>query len=156
MPSAPRLSYLMRQAQLANFQQLDAAVRTFGLTPSQYIVLSVVKEHREGVSSATLARRLGVTPQSSHEIVAGLERLQLVDRTEDVAHRRVLKVALTAGGAALLQKCDKEVESFERRFFAQFSTEELAVFRRLLERVIRDSRERAASDTLVGFGARGT
>jgi DNA-binding MarR family transcriptional regulator len=155
MPSAPRLSYLMRQAQLANFQQLDTVVRAFGLTPSQYIVLSVVKEHREGVSSAILARRLGVTPQSSHEIVAELERRQLIDRTEDAAHRRILKVTLTAAGAALLQKCDKEVEPFERRFFAPFSTEEQAIFRRLLERLIRDSREKAASDTLVGFGTRG-
>ncbi|HVA11745.1 MAG TPA: MarR family transcriptional regulator [Stellaceae bacterium] len=146
----------MRQAQLANFQQLDAVVQVFGLTPSQYIVLCVVKEHREGVSSAALARRLGVTPQSSHEIVAGLERRQLVHRTEDIASRRVLKVALTAAGAALLQKCDKEVEPFERRFFAQFSAEEQAIFRRLLECLIRDSREKAATDTLVGFGTRGT
>jgi DNA-binding MarR family transcriptional regulator len=154
MPSAPRLSYLLRQAQLANFQQLDAVVQAFGLTPSQYIVLSVVKEHREGVSSATLARRLGVVPQSSHEIVAGLERRQLVHRIENIASRRVLKVSLTPAGVALLQKCEKEVEPFERRFFAPFSAEEQAAFRQLLERLIRDNREKAASDALVGFGAR--
>ncbi len=151
MPSAPRLSYLLRQAQLANFQQLDAVVQAFGLTPSQYIVLSVVKDHRDGVSYATLARRLGVAPQSSHEIVAGLERRQLVQRSEDLAGRRVLKVTLTSAGAALLQKCDKEVEPFERRFFAPFSAEEQTALRRLLERLIRDNREKAASDSLVGY-----
>ncbi len=152
MPRAPRLSYLLRQAQLANFQQLDPVVQAFGLTPSQYIVLSVVKEHREGVSSATLARRLGVAPQSCHEIVAGLERRQLICRSEDAASRRALKVTLTSGGATLLQRCEKAVDSFERRFFASFSSAEQAKLRQLLERLIRDNRERTAADALLGFG----
>lgn len=152
MPRAPRLSYLLRQAQLANFQQLDLVVETFGLTPAQYIVLSVVKEHREGVSSATLARRLGVAPQSSHEIVAGLERRHLIQRGEEAASRRGLKVTLTSAGAALLQRCEKAVDSFERRFFASFSSQEQAKLRQLLERLIRDNRERAASDAWVGLG----
>jgi DNA-binding MarR family transcriptional regulator len=144
----------MRQAQLANVQQLDAVVRAFGLTPSQYIVLSVVHERREGVSSAALARRLGVTPQSSHEIIAGLERRGLVQRTEDAAFRRALKATLTAEGAALLRKCDRDVETFEQRFFAPLSRSEQTEFRRLLEALIRGSREKAVADTLVGFSAR--
>jgi len=152
MARAPRLSYMLRQAQLANFRQLDEVVQVFGLTPSQYIVLSVVKEHREGVSSATLARRLGVTPQSCHEIVAGLARRQLIHRAEDAASRRRLKVTLTTAGASLLQRCEKAVDSFERRFFAAFSAEEQTMLRRLLGRLIRDNRERAATDALVGFG----
>jgi DNA-binding MarR family transcriptional regulator len=154
MAKAPRLSYLMRQAQLANVQHLDAVVRVFGLTPSQYIVLSVVHEHRDGVSSAALARRLGVTPQSSHEIITGLERRGLVQRAEDTAFRRVLKVTLTATGATLLRKCDADVEAFEQRFFAPFSRSDQAEFRRMLECLIRDSREKAVADTLVGFSAR--
>jgi DNA-binding MarR family transcriptional regulator len=152
MSRAPRLSYLLRQAQLTNYRQLDSVVEAFGLTPSQYIVLSVVKNHRDGVSSATLARHLGVAPQSSHEIVSGLERRQLIQRAEDSASRRGLKVTLTATGAAVLQRCEKSVDSFERRFFASFSAAEQVVLRRLLERLIRDNRQRAAADTLVGFG----
>jgi DNA-binding MarR family transcriptional regulator len=154
MSSAPRLSYLLRQTQLANFQHLDSVVEAFNLTPSQYIVLSVVKEHRDGVSSATLARRLGVTPQSSHEIVAGLERRGLVQRNADGAARRGLKVTLTSAGATLVQKCDKTVEGFEQQFFAPLSREEQVVLRDLLERLIRANREKAAGDTLVGFAAR--
>jgi DNA-binding MarR family transcriptional regulator len=154
MSSAPRLSYLLRQTQLANFQHLDSVIDAFNLTPSQYIVLSVVKEHREGVSSATLARRLGVTPQSSHELVAGLERRGLVRRSADGATRRGLKVTLTTAGASLIQKCDKTVDGFEQQFFAPLSRDEKALLRDVLERLIRASREKAASDTLVGFAAR--
>jgi DNA-binding MarR family transcriptional regulator len=153
MPSVARLSYLLRQAQLANIQLLDPVLQAFGLTTAQYIVLSVVKEHREGVSSAMLARRLGVTPQSSHEIVAGLERRKFIQRVANVASRRILQATLTVAGAALLQKCDKDVDAFERRFFAQLSAEEQALLRGLLERLIRDARERAASDSVAGTGA---
>jgi len=149
------LSYLLRQAQLANYQQIDAVVQEFGLTPSQYMVLGIVKEHREGVSSSALARRLGVAPQSSHEIVSGLERRGLIRRIEDMdGYRRVLRVYLTPKGAALLTKCDKQVARFEESFFGDFSPQELATFRALLTRLIRDSREKAATDTLAAFGTR--
>ena len=155
MSSVPRLSYLLRQAQLTNMQSLDPVLQAFGLTTAQYIVLSVVKEHREGVSSATLARRLGVTPQSSHEIVAGLERRKLIQRAENLASRRILQATLTAAGISLVQKCDKEVDAFERRFFAALSADEQTGLRDLLERVIRDNREKTASESLLGFGTRG-
>lgn len=148
MTRAPRLSYLMRQVQLAIFQQLDEVVRAFGLTPSQYIVLSVVHEHREGVSSAALARRLGVTPQSSHEIIAGLERRGLIQRTEDTVFRRALKVTLTATGTALLRKCDRRVDRFEQQFYDGLTASEQAQLRAMLVTVIRHGRERMGSDSL--------
>jgi DNA-binding MarR family transcriptional regulator len=148
------LSYLLRQAQLANYQQLDEIVQEFGMTPSQYMVLGIVREHRTGVSSAALAKRLGVAPQSSYEIVAGLERQGLIRRTEDLGARRVLRVCLTAKGSALLVKCDRDVARFEGRFFAGLSADETNVLRELLTRVIRDSREKAASDSLAVASAR--
>jgi DNA-binding MarR family transcriptional regulator len=150
MVRIPRLSYLLRQAQLANLQQLDAVVQAHGLTPAQYIVLSVVKEHRDGTSSAMLARRLGVTPQSSHEIVAGLERRKLVKRIGVGRTRRMLKITLSAAGTALLQECDAAVEAFECRFFGSWSRDEQRLARGLLERLIRDTRERAAAESLTG------
>ncbi len=148
MPKNALLSYLLRQTQLCNYQQLDEVVQVFGLTPSQYIVLSVVDEHRDGVFSSALARRLGVTPQSCHEIVTGLEQRGLIRRVEDAAYRRMLRVSLTAKGATLLNKCNKDVERFEARFFGGLSAAETTAFRAMLTRIIRDSRENSAADSL--------
>jgi DNA-binding MarR family transcriptional regulator len=148
------LSYLLRQAQLANYQQLDAVMQAFGLTPSQYIVLSVVQDHREGVFSAALARRLGITPQSSHEIVAGLEHRGLIRRVEDPAYRRAMRVSLTAKGSTLLARCNKEVEGFEAQFFGALSPEEATLFREILTKLIRDSRENSAVDSIGMLAAR--
>jgi DNA-binding MarR family transcriptional regulator len=154
MVKGARLSYLLRQAQLANRQELDAVVQAFGLTPSQYMVLGIIEEHREGVSSAALARRLGVTPQSSYEMVIELERRGLIRRSEETGTRRILKMSLTPKGIALLRRCDKEVASFEERFYARLSPSEVETLRGLLTRLIRDNRERAVADSLAATGTR--
>jgi DNA-binding MarR family transcriptional regulator len=151
-----RLSYLFRQTQVALGQQLSEVLQEFGLTPSQYTVLSIINEHREGIFSAALARRLGVTPQSSNEIVAGLERLDLIRRDEDPGYRRVLRVGLTAKGSTLLAKCDKQVDRFEQRFYGGLSPAEQTLLKRMLTTVIRESREKIATDSLGAFGARPT
>ena len=65
MPQHARLSYLVRQAQLATYQQLDQALRGFGLTPTQYTVLAILSRRGESLSSAALApRRLGCSAAS--------------------------------------------------------------------------------------------
>jgi DNA-binding MarR family transcriptional regulator len=138
MPARPRSSYLLRQAQLANYRELDKILRVFGLTPSQYMVMGIIDDHPEGIFSAALARRLGVAPQSGYEIIAGLERRGLVRRAEDVAARRVLMACLTPKGAALLEKCERAVERFERRFFSALSPAELTRLRALLARLMHE------------------
>ncbi len=149
-----RLSYLLRQAQVALSQQLAEVVQEFGLTPSQYSVLSIIKEHEAGIFSAALARRLGVAPQSSNEIIAGLERRELVDRAEDTGHRRVLRLGLTPKGVAVLNKCDKRVDRFEQQFYGGLTAAEQALLRKMLIRVIRDSREKLAANSLGTLDAR--
>lgn len=154
MAKGPRSSYLLRQVQLANYQQLDRVVQEFGLTPSQYTVLGIINEHPEGIFSAALARRLGVTPQSGYELLAGLERRGLIRRSEDATSRRVLMAGLTPKGAALLAKCEKAVERFERRFFQALSAEEIDTLRGMLERLARDNREKASQGSPLDLGAR--
>jgi DNA-binding MarR family transcriptional regulator len=138
MPNRPRSSYLLRQAQLANYRQLDKILREFGLTPSQYMVMGIIDDHPEGIFSAALARRLGVAPQSGYEIIAGLERRGLIRRAEDVTARRVLMACLTPKGAALVEKCERAAERFERRFFSALSPAELVQLRALLARLMRE------------------
>jgi DNA-binding MarR family transcriptional regulator len=149
-----RLSYLLRQAQVALSQQLTQVVQEFGLPPSQYTVLSIIKEHEAGIFSAALARRLGVAPQSSNEIIAGLERMELIGRDEDVGHRRVLRLRLTPKGGALLNKCEKRVDRFEQQFYGGLSAAEQALLRKMLVTVIHDSREKVATESLGMLGAR--
>lgn len=153
MPTRPRSSYLLRQAQLANYRELDKVLREFGLTPAQYMVMGIIDDHPEGIFSAALARRLGVAAQSGYELVAGLERRGLIRRAENVAARRVLMAGLTPKGAALLERCERVVERFELRFFSLLSSDEMAQLRALLARLMRETLPSAGERSMDG-GAR--
>ncbi len=77
------------------------------LSVPEFTALSILKR-RPGLSNAQLARRTMVTPQSMIEILAGLEDRELVKRTVDPNHGRILRSELTAEGervvnAALLR-----------------------------------------------------
>jgi DNA-binding MarR family transcriptional regulator len=148
MSQQARLSYLVRQAQLATYQQLDQALRAFGLTPAQYTALAILSRRGESLSSAELARRLGVTPQSANAIVGTLDTQQLVRRTDDGENRRVRALQLTPKGRALLARCDAEVDRFERAFFGELSGAEQEVLRGLLIRVIAADRSAQATASL--------
>jgi DNA-binding MarR family transcriptional regulator len=148
MPQHARLSYLVRQAQLATYQQLDQALRGFGLTPTQYTVLAILSRRGESLSSAALARRLGVAPQSANEIVATLGAQQLVRRTDDAGNRRTRQLQLTPKGRNLLARCDAEVDRFEQAFFGALTAPEREVLRELLVRVIAADRGAQATAAL--------
>jgi DNA-binding MarR family transcriptional regulator len=147
MPQHARLSYLVRQAQLATYQQLDQALRGFGLTPTQYTVLAILSRRGESLSSAALARRLGVAPQSANEIVATLGAQQLVRRT-DAENRRTRQLQLTPKGRNLLARCDAEVDRFEQAFFGALTAPEREVLREFLVRVIAADRGAQATAAL--------
>jgi len=111
---APRLTYLVKQAELAIRAHLDRIVGRHGLTTLQYTALSVL-ERNPAISSAQLSRRSFVSAQAGNEMVAILERKGLVERRPSPLHLRIRLVSLTATGAALLDSCDAEVDALEAR-----------------------------------------
>ncbi len=139
MPSAPRTIYLIRQTQLAVSALLQDAMQAFDLTPAQYTILSIVA-NRPGISSADLARRISVTPQSINEIISHLERQRLVSRQEAPENRRILQITITPAGRKLLAACDKVVDDLEVDLFRSLSRKDVAALHELLQKVLADFR----------------
>jgi len=146
MPTAPRTIYLIRQVQLAVSAALQEALQEFDLTSGQYTILAIVG-HRGGVSSADLARRMSVTPQSINEIVFGLERLRLVSRQEAPENRRVLPITITPAGRRLLAACDKAVDRVETDLFSSLNRRELAMLGDLLQKTLAGIRAKSRVTT---------
>ena len=73
-----RLTYLVKQLQMAERARMEEVLRPLGVTLQQYTALSLL-ERREGLSSAQLARRHYVTPQAMHQLVASMERDGLIE-----------------------------------------------------------------------------
>lgn len=130
-----RTSYLVKRLENAVRDILEEALADRGVTLMQYTLLSMVSDV-DGMSSADVARRSGVTKQATNEIINALERKALISRSEDGENRRILRIKLTRAGSAVLRACDVAVDRAERRFLAKLSATRLAGLRRTIEILI--------------------
>lgn len=127
-----RLTYLVKQLQMAERARMEEVLRPLGVTLQQYTALSLL-ERREGLSSAQLARRHYVTPQAMHQLVASMERDGLIERRADEANRRILRAWLTDHGGEVLMSCHAAVDAVENRMVSALTPDEADVFARALE-----------------------
>ena len=92
------LGYLLRQAQAATRLTLERALAELGVTPPQFVVLTMLKAY-PGLSGADLARVALLTPQTVGVIIRNLERDGAIRKTPHPVHGRVLQWTLTRRGA---------------------------------------------------------
>jgi DNA-binding MarR family transcriptional regulator len=139
MRKAARTIYLLRQAQLRVYAAMVERLAALGLTPVQYMVLSL-SSREGGLSSAELARRTQITPQSMNEVIAALHRKGLISRHEAPENRRILRVVLSKEGTRLLPECERQIDQLEAELFGCFDKNDLASFRDLLSTFLESRR----------------
>lgn len=124
VPDPPlALGYLIKRFQLGLRAIKDDHLRAFGITATQYGVLSVLSRI-DRVSTAELARYFRVTPQAMSQQLAGLERRGLVTRQADPRHQKIMRLSLTAAGRRLQRASDTVVTQAEDEVLRTLSTEE--------------------------------
>lgn len=133
-----RTVYLIKRAETVVRGGLDACLQPLAVTPRQYVTLSLLREERDQ-SSADLARKAGITPQSMTETIATLIRKDLIERIESPEHRRILMTRLTAAGEALLERCEAAVDVLEDRLLLGISASDLAIVRKALRVIAKAS-----------------
>jgi DNA-binding MarR family transcriptional regulator len=127
------LTYLIKTVHQALRTELDEGLREFGLTLPQMAVLSTLK-HIPGASSAELARAAFVSPQTMGELLATLERGQLIERTADPRNARVLRTTLTTQGLHAHERGGAVVARVESRLGSALSADEQRLLREFLGR----------------------
>lgn len=128
------LGYLVRQAYAAVRGAMDEALADLDVTPPQFAVLTMVVNY-PGVSGAELARLTFLTPQTINVIVRNLVRAELVEKSADAVHGRILRLHATARGEALLKRCRARVMEVEERLAGLLGRDEERVVRRWLAAV---------------------
>ena len=131
------LAYLLRQAQAATRLTMERALAELGVTPPQFIVLTMLKSY-PGLSGADVARVALLTPQTVGVIIANLERDGAIRKTPHPIHGRVLQWTLTRRGAVLLDKCRRHAQALERRLAAGLSANAQTTVRRWLSKIATD------------------
>jgi len=131
------LAYLLRQAQAAARLTLERSLWEIGVTPPQFIVLTMLKAY-PGLSGADLARVALLTPQTVGVIIRNLERDGAIQKTPHPVHGRALQWTLTRHGLTLLEKCRRPVMALERRLASGLTPQALAAIRRWLAQIAAD------------------
>jgi DNA-binding MarR family transcriptional regulator len=121
-------------------KRMTDALEQYGLTPIQYAIMYFVDYDEGDLSNAQLSRRFSMTPQSMSEFVAILERKKLLKKTTDPSHKRIFRIALTAKGKKILETCNRELDTVERKFLKKLSAKEIETMRKLIGKVLEASR----------------
>lgn len=93
-----------------------------------------------GLSSAQLARRAFVTPQTMNRNVANLETAGLIQRDPHPELGRVLETTLTRRGQRRLSECQRRIDDVEARMVTDLTVSERRQLGKLRERCTRASR----------------
>ena len=122
------LVYLLARIFYAMRQRSEDALKPHNVTPMQFTILSSLKRW-DGLSSAELSRRFGVTPQTMGEMIGNLERRALVARVQDPSNRRALRLSLTDAGERLFAACEAAMQAVEADMFEEMSPRDLETLR---------------------------
>ena len=131
------LAYLLRQAQAATRLAMERALADLGVTPPQFVVLTMLRAY-PGLSGADLARVALLTPQTVGVIIRNLERDGAIRKTPHPVHGRVLQWTLTRRGGTLLDKSRQRVVALERRLVAGLGAKAQVTIRRWLSKIAAD------------------
>jgi DNA-binding MarR family transcriptional regulator len=93
-------------------REMRQMLAEWDLSVPEFTALSIL-HRRPGLSNAQLARRTMVTPQSMIEILTGLESRELVKRTVDPNHGRILKSELTDEGERVVEAAQVPIDQIQ-------------------------------------------
>ena len=128
------LSFLVRQAWLTMRSAVEDALAEHELSVAQYATLLVLEE-QPGASISDVARAVASTRQSANELVAGMERIDLVERRPHPQDRRSQEIRLTSTGQGRLTAARPVVHAAEQALEGDLSDDTRASARAWLTRI---------------------
>jgi DNA-binding MarR family transcriptional regulator len=135
LPELGSLSFLVRHVWLTMRSAVEAVLREFDLSVPQYATL-VTLEHHPGFSVADVARTVASSRQAANELLAGLERQDLISRTPHLTDRRTHQLRLTDAGRKRLDEARPAVARREAELEAGFNGEQRTAVREWMVGVV--------------------
>ena len=136
----PRTLYLIKRTEIEVTSRMGKALEKYDVTPIQFTILYFVNQDKGDLSSAQLSRRFSTTPQSMNELIAVLLRKKLVKKTVDAAHKRILRISLTAKGIKLLADCNVAIDAIESGLLEDLSSTEIQKLREIIGKILEASK----------------
>ncbi len=110
-------------------------MREFGLTPSQYNILRILRGEGKPLPSLEIASRMIQVVPAITGLVDRLEAQNLVVRKRCNEDRRVVFIDITPAGLELLAKIDQPLYEAHKQVLSMLSEDEMRTLSRLLEKI---------------------
>ncbi len=108
--------------------------REYGLTPSQYNILRILRGEGAPLPCLEIAQRTITVVPGITGLIDRLEDAGLVSRQRSEEDRRVVNVSITQAGLDVLSRLDQPLLELHRKVMAMFSEAEVVELTRLLEK----------------------
>jgi DNA-binding MarR family transcriptional regulator len=115
--------------------RFDRLFRALGLTSAQYNILRILRGEGQALPILEIAGRTLTVVPGITGLIDRLERQDLVCRQRSTHDRRVVYVAITGKGLALLDQLDAPVLALNKEIAGRLSAADLQVLIGLLERI---------------------
>jgi DNA-binding MarR family transcriptional regulator len=113
--------------------QLEQALKPFGVTPTQYNVLRILRGAGErGLCRSEVRERLIAQVPDVTRLLDRLEETKLIERERDSVDRRLVNTRITSHGLDLLRRLDQPVLDFHKTQLGHLSKESLRTLIELL------------------------
>ena len=137
MPITPtRLLQLFQRLRKYYYHQFDPLLERTGLTMREIHVLLFLANNPGYDTARDVAEYRGLAKSQVSQAVDLLAARGVLRRAPDASDRRVVHLAVTEAGAPLAREAQAIQAACGRRLLADFSPEDEAQFRRLLETVL--------------------
>lgn len=119
--------FLLWQVSTTWRRSIEATLQRLDLTHPQFVVLATLgwlTKSGEPVTQVAVGKMAGLDPNTTSQIIRGLEQKELIIR-EQSEDSRAKNPFLTKKGKAILQKALPAVEEEDARFFNSLNSEEI-------------------------------
>ena len=108
-------------------------LREFGLTPTQYNVLRILRGEGKPLPCLEVANRMIQVAPAITRVVDQLLVLELITKTQSANDRRVFEIKITSSAGRLLKKLDAPILDLHASLLANVSSADLKTLIRILE-----------------------
>lgn len=115
--------------------RFERLFRDYGLTPSQYNILRILRGEARPMPVLEIAERTVTLVPGITGLVDRLERAEFVVRRRCTEDRRVIFVEITAQGIDVLARLDRPVLDLHKKLLGHLAPKELKELIRILEKV---------------------
>lgn len=133
----PEVLKLTRRMTMLFRERLEERLKPLGITAAQLQLLAALTKE-PGSSGAHLSRYCEVTPQTTHALLAAVEKRGWVSRTPHPENARVLLAALTPHGERLFRKAKAIAIKLQDQMLSSLSSTEIRRLEATLQQLVRN------------------